>query len=521
MQINLSNTYLELGGSFSQRSMPSPVAKPVLLLWNAQLAQTLDVNFSLPQDSELLAQYFSGNKLFEGSQPIAQAYSGHQFGHFNPQLGDGRAHLLGDITDSDAQSWDVQLKGSGTSHFSLQGDGRCALGPALREYLMSEAMFALGVPTTRCLAVVATSEAVYRERPLPGAVVTRIASSHIRVGTFQFFAVRKDIQSLKKLTSFAINRHFPEIKLACPAGIDAELTELSSENVVDFFGAVLNKQIPLIVSWLRVGFIHGVMNTDNTAISGETIDYGPCAMMNHYHSDTVFSSIDRYARYAFGNQSKIMQWNMARLADCLLPLIDEDEDIALAKITPLLQQFANDLQYRYFEMMVNKLGIAELADSDIELVNDLLDLMTKMKLDYTQSFVSLAANLNQAEVDSVLTNNVAQQSDDESNKAVKKSGNEADNVPVLWQKWLKRWYVRIAEDVSGAKDLMAKTNPLVIPRNHHVEAILSSTQESGDLSDFHDFLAVLKQPYDNVVQTNAYQDAPSDGDENYHTFCGT
>ena len=515
--MKLSNQYHQLGQSFSQQTLPSPVAQPVLLLRNEPLAQSLSINYSSQEDSELLAQYFSGNQLIDGSTPIAQAYSGHQFGHFNPQLGDGRAHLLGDITDKQGQSWDVQLKGSGTSFFSRQGDGRCALGPALREYMMSEAMFALGVPTTRCLAVVATGEAVYRERALPGAVVTRIATSHIRVGTFQYFAARKDIESLKKLTSFSIGRHFPEIKLASSAEVISDVILPSSQNVIDFFAAVLNKQVALVVSWLRVGFIHGVMNTDNTAISGETIDYGPCSMMNHYHSDTVFSSIDRNARYAFGNQSKIIQWNMARLADCLLPLIDEDEDIALAKITPLLHKFANDLQYRYFEMMVNKLGISELADGDIDLVNDLLGIMSDMKLDYTQSFVTLAANLNQAEVDNVLAMKVAQESaegaiDDEA---------EQDK----WQQWLSRWYVRIAADISAAKDLMAKTNPLVIPRNHHVEVILASSQtsyqENGDLSDLNKFLAVVQQPYTQLDNTHNYQDTPSDGDENYHTFCGT
>ena len=508
--MKLSNQYHQLGKSFYQQALPTPVTEPALLLWNEPLAQSLSINYSSQKDSELLAQYFSGNQLIDGSTPIAQAYSGHQFGHFNPQLGDGRAHLLGDISDQQGQYWDVQLKGSGTSFFSRQGDGRCALGPALREYIMSEAMFALGVPTTRCLAVVATGEAVYRERPLPGAVVTRIASSHIRVGTFQYFSARGDIDSLKKLTSFSIGRHFPQLKAT-------EGEVLSGEQVLDFFAAVLNKQVALVVSWLRVGFIHGVMNTDNTAISGETIDYGPCAMMNHYHSDTVFSSIDRNARYAFGNQSKIIQWNMARLADCLLPLVDEDEDSALAKITPLLQQFANDLQYRYFEMMANKLGIAELADGDIELVNDLLGIMSDMKLDYTQSFVTLAANLTQAAVDNVLAMNVAQQSAQE--------GIDDEAKQDKWQQWLKRWYIRIAADVSAAKDLMAKTNPLVIPRNHHVEAILATSQasyqENTDLSDLNKFLAVVQQPYTQLDNTHNYQDAPNDGDENYHTFCGT
>ncbi len=500
--MNLSNQYYQLGKNFYHETLPSPVSEPELILWNAPLANALGIKLSRQKDNELLAQYFSGNQLIQGSKPIAQAYSGHQFGHFNPQLGDGRAHLLGDLTDIQGQAWDVQLKGSGTSYFSRSGDGRCALGPALREFIMSESMFALGVPTTRCLAVVATGDAVYRERPYPGAVVTRIAASHIRVGTFQFFAVRKDIESLKKLTCFAIERHFPEIEVVTSEGENSAEALVSGQNVLDFFAAVLKKQVTLVVSWLRVGFIHGVMNTDNTAISGETIDYGPCAMMNHYHRDTVFSSIDRNARYAFGNQSKIMQWNMARLADCLLPLVDEDEDTALAKITPLLQQFANDLQYRYFEMMVNKLGIAELVEGDIELVNDLLAIMQKQQLDYTQHFIALAENLTQEEVDNFIENATeAEQSEQEL--------------------WLTRWYSRISDDVTAAKALMEKTNPLVIPRNHHVERVLAISEETGDLSALHEFLAVLQQPYDTLKQTTVYQGAPSDGDENYHTFCGT
>ena len=500
--MNLSNQYYQLGNNFYHETLPLPVSEPELLLWNAPLANAIGIKLSRQEDNELLAQYFSGNQLIQGSKPIAQAYSGHQFGHFNPQLGDGRAHLLGDITDIQGQAWDVQLKGSGTSYFSRSGDGRCAIGPALREFIMSESMFALGVPTTRCLAVVATGDAVYRERPYPGAVVTRIAASHIRVGTFQFFAVRKDIESLKKLTCFAIERHFPEIEVVTSEDENSAEALVTGQNVLDFFAAVLKKQVTLVVSWLRVGFIHGVMNTDNTAISGETIDYGPCAMMNHYHRDTVFSSIDRNARYAFGNQSKIMQWNMARLADCLLPLVDEDEDTALAKITPLLQQFANDLQYRYFEMMVNKLGIAELVEGDIELVNDLLAIMQKQQLDYTQHFVALAESLTQEKVDNFIEN-------------------AAEAEQLEQELWLIRWYSRISDDVTAAKALMEKTNPLVIPRNHHVERVLAISEETGDLSALHEFLAVLQQPYDTLKQTKAYQDAPSDGDENYHTFCGT
>ncbi|MBU2869794.1 protein adenylyltransferase SelO [Colwellia sp. E2M01] len=505
MPLNISNSYLKLGAAFSQQSLPSPVVSPELLLWNLPLAKSLGIKFAVPEDNDLIAQYFSGNRLFERSEPIAQAYSGHQFGHFNPQLGDGRAHLLGDIKDENGNVWDIQLKGSGTSHFSRSGDGRCALGPALREFIMSEAMFALGVPTTRCLSVVATGQAVYREQALPGAVVTRVAASHIRVGTFQFFAARGDVESLKKLTRFAVQRHFPEITVPViddtSVNTDTCLDVVSSENVLDFFAAVLNKQVKLIVSWLRVGFIHGVMNTDNTAISGETIDYGPCAMMNHYHSDTVFSSIDRNARYAFGNQSSIMQWNMARLADCLLPLIDDDENVALAKIEPFLKQFANDLQYSYYLMMANKLGISDLCEGDVELVNDLLKFMQEKGMDYTQSFVTLAANLNQATVDKVLVND---------------EGSEDE-----WQQWLVRWYERIADDVNAAKKLMLQTNPQVIPRNHHVEAILATTQATGDLTNLDEFLTVLQQPYEEVDNTYLYQDAPRDGDIGYKTFCGT
>lgn len=523
MPINFSNKYHDLGSHFSVKSLPSPVAEPEVLLWNTPLAQSLGINLTLSKDENLIAEYFSGNTIFEGSQPIAQAYSGHQFGYFNPQLGDGRAHLLGDVLDENGQSWDIQLKGSGTSQFSRGGDGRCAMGPALREYIMSEAMFALGVPTTRCLSVVATGQAVYRDRPLPGAVVTRVAESHIRVGTFQFYAVRKDISALKILTRYAIERHFPEISLS-PTSNSPKLREtgseeqnLTSQNVVDFFEAVLNRQVKTIVSWLRVGFIHGVMNTDNAAISGETIDYGPCAMLNHYDAKKVFSSIDSNGRYAFGKQSEIMQWNMARLADCLLSLIDEDEDIALAKIEPLLKQFANDLLYQYYAMMLNKLGIGELLEGDVELVNDLLTIMQEKRIDYTQFFVDLAENINQEEIEEVL-------SDTSSASVQKSTGNDPlsnELANEAWQQWLVRWYARIANDASAAKNLMKNTNPLVIPRNHHVEAVLASTQETGDLAPLRQFLTVLRQPYTKTEKTHMYQDVPHDGDKNYHTFCGT
>ncbi len=489
--MKFSNKYHQLGSAFYHKNKPVPVTKPSLLLWNSPLALDLSISFSPEKNDDLIAQCFSGNKLVEGSLPLSQAYSGHQFGHFNPQLGDGRAHLLGELIDDNGQVKDIQLKGSGTSQFSRSGDGRCALGPALREYIMSEAMHALGVPTTRCLAVVATGETVYRERPLAGAVVTRVASSHIRVGTFQYFAVRKDYKSMKTLMDFACQRHFPEVEI-----IEADTSEQDiSSQVLSFFQAVLAKQIPLVVAWMRVGFIHGVMNTDNTAISGETIDFGPCAMMNDYHRDTVFSSIDKNSRYAFGEQMTIMQWNMTRLAETLLPLLSDDQEQAIEKIEPLLAKFHQNLMRGYFIMMANKIGIEELIENDDDLITELIEILEAEKLDYTQTFVKL-------------TNAVIK---DENHHELKASLGS----------WFEQWQQRILLDKDAAFQLMSKNNPLVIPRNHHVETILSTSQETGDLSALHDFLAVLQQPYTQLAKTVDYQDAPSDGDENYHTFCGT
>jgi len=493
--LQISNQYFQLGNAFSEQTLPVPVIKPELLLWNSQLALALSIPMTPEKDDELLAQYFSGNKVMEGSSPVAQAYSGHQFGHFNPQLGDGRAHLLGEIQDEFGKFSDIQLKGSGISKFSRRGDGRCALGPALREYIMSEAMYALGVPTTRCLAVVATGESVYRERPYDGAVVTRIASSHIRVGTFQYFAARKDYKSMKTLMDFACQRHFPEVDII---GVDASEQE-SSQQVLSFFQAVLSKQIPLVIAWMRVGFIHGVMNTDNTAISGETIDFGPCAMMNSYHRDTVFSSIDQNGRYAFGEQMTIMQWNMTRLAETLLPLLSDDQDEAIEKIEPLLSKFHQRLVRDYFSMMANKIGIEEVAENDDGLISELIELLEAEKLDYTQTFVKLTA-------------------------AVLNKDNHHE-LKVSLGAWFEQWQQRISLDKEAAFKLMSTNNPLVIPRNHHVEAVLTSSQtayQAGeDLSALHELIAVLQQPYTQLIKTTDYQDAPGDGDKNYHTFCGT
>ncbi len=318
-------------------------------MWNSSLAEQLMIPNELKHDSVALAQAFSGNSIMPGSEPIATVYAGHQFGSFVPQLGDGRAHLLGEVLDQFGQRWDIQLKGSGRTSFSRGGDGRCALGPAVREFIMSEAMKALGIPTTRCLAVVTTGETVFRETTLPGAVVTRVASSHLRIGTFQFFAARGDHQALKTLCNYTIERHYPELQ------------EEGQNQYVSFINKVIERQIQLVVEWMRVGFIHGVMNTDNTSLSGETIDYGPCAMMGIYDPQTVYSSIDTMGRYAFGNQPDILQWNIARFAECLLPLINADRNKAVDQVGPVIAEFPDRFEKEYMKMMGKKLGLTLLS----------------------------------------------------------------------------------------------------------------------------------------------------------------
>ncbi|WDD98996.1 protein adenylyltransferase SelO [Thalassomonas actiniarum] len=496
--MKFSNSYSQLDNVFYQRTSPAQVSRPQLLLWNQELADQLLLTGDFCRDKALLAQYFSGNRILEGADPIAQAYAGHQFGSFNPQLGDGRAHLLGEVLSDNGLRYDIQLKGSGQTRFSRQGDGKCAIGPAVREYIMSEAMYALGVPSSRCLAVTATGDLVFRETAKPGAVVTRVAASHIRVGTFEYFAARGDLESLEALTGFAINRHFPEITL------NSDLDR--SQRVLHFLSAVIDKQITLIVNWLRVGFIHGVMNTDNTAISGETIDFGPCAMMGIYHPGTVFSSIDTRGRYAFGNQAAIGQWNMARLAEALLPLIDEIPEKAVALAEPLIRQFSRDFEQAYQLMLANKLGMASLTAQSNEqaggptasLAEDLLAQMQEQELDYTQTFARLTLSLENAE--------------------------EAAKLSHELGPWYGKWRTLLTDEgitADTAKSLMADTNPVVIPRNHHVEAILTEYEQSGDSREIDDFLTVLRTPYKLLPQTQKFQDLPADGDRHYRTFCGT
>lgn len=484
--MKFNNTYHQLGDKFYQTAIPTKVSNPVLLLWNDNLANNLKLESSFCRDKLELAQIFSGNKILTGSEPVALAYSGHQFGQFNPYMGDGRAHLLGEVCDKDNIQRDIQLKGSGQTPFSRRGDGLCAIGPAIREFIMSEAMHALGVPTSRCLAVVSTGETVYRELPKPGAVVTRVAASHIRVGTFQHFAARGDVESLKALTEYTINRHFPTIN------------SNADDYILQLITAVGAKQIELIVQWMRVGFIHGVMNTDNCAISGETIDFGPCAMMGVYHPGTVYSSIDKNGRYAFANQPNIAQWNMARFAESLISLIDVDAEKAVELLEPIILQFSENFNNAYYAMLANKLGIPDLALSDKAFLKELLDTLQNQELDYTSTFVQLTLSLSNVE--------------------------QAENLKAVLGSWYNDWRNLLQKaniNNNTAQALMTVNNPVVIPRNHHVEAILTECEASGDLSRADRFLHVLRSPYKQLSHTSEFQDLPEDGDKNYRTFCGT
>lgn len=477
MIVKLENTYQQLGTPFYQQIEPIPVIHPVLFLWNTPLAKQL----TLPDYVESnAARLFSGNQLLEGSVPIALAYAGHQFGGFSPQLGDGRAHLLGEVLMADNRRLDIQLKGSGQTKYSRRGDGRCAIKPAIREYIMSEAMYALGVPTTRTLAVVMTGEDLYRGLSEPGAVVTRVAQSHIRVGTFQYFAAQGETDSLAKLLDYAIERHFPDINLT------------DEHRALVFLDAVIDKQIETIVHWMRVGFIHGVMNTDNVTISGETIDYGPCAMLGIYHPETVFSSIDTNGRYCFGNQPSIMQWNMARLAECLIPLISGEKDDIIKSLESRILNITDRYQAAYYQMMHNKLGLLEVSNN--EFIDDLLTLLLDNKLDYTQSFIDLTQVLNQDDL----------------------------SVSSIDSEWVEKWLSKIKQgDRVASLELMKQSNPVVIPRNHHVERVLEECKASGNNLSALKYLNVLLSPYQEITETHDYNDLPIDRDVSYQTFCGT
>ena len=427
----------------------------------------------------------------EDADPIAQAYAGHQFGGFSPQLGDGRAILLGERVGRDGVRRDIQLKGSGRTPFSRNGDGRAALGPMLREYLISEAMHALGIPTTRSLAVVTTGEQVVREDLLPGAVLTRVAASHIRVGTFEYFAARNDREAVNQLLDYVITRHYPEAR-----GADVPALAVLE--------AVARRQAALIADWLSVGFIHGVMNTDNMAISGETIDYGPCAFMDHYDANTVFSSIDHGGRYAYGNQPAIAQWNVARLAEALLPLIDPEEGKAIELATTLVKGFMPDFDAQLLARMRRKIGLATEREGDTELVSALFASMQAAGADFTLTFRRLARCVDEPADDASLLELFAP------------SSGIAD--------WLPRWRERLAIEPRNAAERaanMRRVNPAFIPRNHRVEEALEAASTHGDFGPFHQLLSILEHPYDDQSGRVEFEQPPAPGERVHRTFCGT
>jgi uncharacterized protein YdiU (UPF0061 family) len=476
---HFDNTYSKLSNTFKEVIKPTPVNDPELVILNEQLAKDLNLDFS-KQDNKKLAEIFSGNFLPEGTTPVAQAYAGHQFGHFT-MLGDGRAILLGEHLVNQKQRVDVQFKGSGRTSFSRGGDGRAALGPMLREYIISEAIHALNIPTTRSLAVVKTGEKIVRENLLPGAILTRVASSHIRVGTFQYIAAKQNTDDLNTLIDYTINRHYPEIKT-------------SEKKAIDLLNLVMEKQCQLVVNWIRVGFIHGVMNTDNMAISGETIDYGPCAFMDTYNPKTVFSSIDKLGRYSFSNQPPITKWNLARLAECLIPLIDKNEDTAIKIATKTIDNFQNVYEKKWLNMMRDKLGLFGEDQNDLKLINNLLNWMESNQADYTNTFCQLMGiNFNEE----IYINK--------------------DFLDLVNQ-WKKRSKMHNSSKKKQFK-LMKENNPIVIPRNHKIEEALTSASK-GSLEEMNKLLKVLSDPYRNQKNISALQ-KPSKDNKNYKTYCGT
>jgi len=484
------NTYTALPANFFARVVPTPVASPRLIKLNRPLALHLGLDpdrLESPEGTEILA----GKCVPDGADPIAMAYAGHQFGHFVPQLGDGRAILLGEVIDADGIRRDIQLKGSGPTPFSRRGDGRAALGPVLREYIVSEAMAVLGIPTTRSLAAVMTGESVLRETLLPGAVLTRVASSHIRVGTFQYFAARGDTEGVRRLADHVIARHYPQLATA-----DRPYHALLS--------AVIARQAELVARWLLIGFIHGVMNTDNTSISGETIDYGPCAFMDQYDPATVFSSIDEQGRYAYGNQPRIALWNLTRLAECLLPLLNETQDKAIEEAQAALGEFIEKFDKAYQAGLRSKLGLFTAQEEDRALAQDLLDAMAKNQADFTLTFRRLSdAALAPADDGKV---------------------RELFTDPNAYDEWVGRWRQRIggeSQDPAARQTAMRSVNPAFIPRNHRVEAVIDAAVNRDDFAPFEALLAVLSKPFQDQPAFAAYADPPKPEQRVLQTFCGT
>lgn len=479
---NWEHLYTELPANCYSRVNPTPVRRPKLFVFNNLLASELGLEGLSAIEPETLAEVFSGNRVPTGAQPLAMAYAGHQFGNF-VVLGDGRAILLGEHVDNFGRRHDIQLKGSGVTPYSRRGDGRAALGPMLREYLISEAMAALGIPTTRSLAVAETGESVQRDQSLPGAVLVRTAASHLRVGTFELFAARQDTEALEALLTQTITRHYPELA-------DEPSPALA------LLRAVQRRQAKLVANWMAVGFVHGVLNTDNVALSGETIDYGPCAFMDRYHPGAVYSSIDRHGRYAYGNQPAITAWNLARFAESLLPLIDPDSAKAISMAEEALTVFPDAFATEWLQRMAQKIGIEKPEPADKALVDDWLALLDKHRLDFTNAFRALSGDQNPERL--------------------------RLNHPDFgaWQERLNARFDSAGISPSAAQQVRDTTNPRHIPRNHAVEKALEAAVE-GDSAPFNRALAVLRRPFDNSTDNNTFSSTPNEGEQVYTTFCGT
>ncbi|WP_419889142.1 protein adenylyltransferase SelO [Paenibacillus xylanexedens] len=479
---NLENSYAQLPQAFFTSQGAVPVESPKLIIFNRLFASSLGLNVeSLHSDEG--AQIFAGNSIPEGAEPLAQAYAGHQFGNFN-MLGDGRALLLGEQITPQGERVDIQLKGSGRTPYSRGGDGRAAVGPMLREYIISEAMYALGIPTTRSLAVVSTGENIIRETERPGAILTRVASSHIRVATFQYAARWGSIDDLRALADYTLHRHFPDVAQA-------------ENRYLLLLQEVIKRQAALIAQWQCVGFIHGVMNTDNMAISGETIDYGPCAFMDAYNPSTVFSSIDRQGRYSYGNQPYIAGWNLARFAETLLPLLHEDEEQAVQLAQDAIAQFSELYHHHWLQGMRAKLGLLDEEAEDEALIKDLLELMEKHSADYTNTF--LALTFDRLEGTALFST-------------------------TEFAEWHEQWQARLDRqqgEKEVSRQLMRTNNPAVIPRNHRVEEALERAENHGDLSVMQKLLAVLSDPFAHSPEQAEYAELPAQCNTSYQTFCGT
>lgn len=489
LKIDFDNTYARLPEQFYQRIQPSKIRKPNLIKYNEPLAQELGLDFSNASHQEL-SDIFSGNKIIDGSDPMAQVYAGYQFWHFNPQLGDGRAILLGEVKDKKAERRDIQLKWSGRTRFSRWGDGKAPLWAVIREYILSEAMNALGVPTTRSLAMVATNERVYRETVLPGAVLTRVASSHIRVGTFEYFFRKGDDESVKKLADYTIERHYPEVKK-------------SANKYLSFFEQVWERQIKLVANWMHIWFIHGVMNTDNTTISWETIDYGPCAFMDEYKSKKVLSSIDIDGRYSFQNQSRIIRWNLARFWECLFPLIDPDADKAIDMINNVLEWFEQKFDTYFFTGMLQKIGIQKMHIEDKTLINTLLDIMEKNSVDFTLFFRYLSDWVEHQDYSQVFS--------------LFQNENEI-------KKWISQWKIKLKEQKKSPLQIanqMKQVNPVFIPRNHRVQQAIDAAVYKTDFVLVNTLIDILSHPYADQPNYQEYMNPPKDDERVHQTFCGT